>query len=71
MERSYTYEQLVEKIVRAKLKLEMKRPKRVEHSVSCPVDADPDYYGPCRCGAGEMNSANDDLFSDVLKELTL
>ena len=36
---------LIEKISKAKALLG--RMGGVSHSNSCPVDADPDYYGPC------------------------
>jgi hypothetical protein len=47
----YTYEQLVEKIVRAKVKLE---DSSQSHRVSCPVE-DPESYAPCNCGASPVN----------------
>jgi coenzyme F420-reducing hydrogenase gamma subunit len=55
---------LVEKIVRAKVKLEAARRR---HSDRCPVDMDPEYMGPCTCGASSSNSAID----SALKELEL
>ena len=47
---------LLEKIVRAKVKLESARRR---HSDGCPVEYDPDYYGPCTCGASKTNAAID------------
>lgn len=55
---------LIEKIVRAKIKLEAAQRR---HSERCMVELDPEYYGPCTCGASETNSA----LNDVLKELEL
>lgn len=40
-------------MVRAKVSLEG---AWVGHSLSCPVDADPDYMGPCSCGASTHNN---------------
>lgn len=61
---SYTYEQLLEKIIRAKVKLES---CRKQHNDSCPVEYDPEGYAPCKCGASAVNSA---IFS-ALNELKL
>lgn len=47
----YTNTQLIEKIVRAKMQLES---TRVAHT--CMIDMDPDYMGPCTCGASAHNS---------------
>lgn len=60
----YTYEQLIEKMVRAKVKLEG---SRRGHSDRCPVDYDPEGYSPCNCGASSHNSR----VSDALDELKL
>lgn len=67
----YTYEQLVEKIARARMMLEMKRPKHQSHSDRCMVELDPEYYGPCTCGATSSNSQLDGMFDDVIDELRL
>lgn len=45
---------LIEKIVRAKVKLEN---VKVDHKDSCPVECDPEGYAPCSCGASATNSA--------------
>ncbi len=44
----YTYEQLLEKIVRARIILE-NLPK-APHAVTCPIE-DPESYAPCNCGS--------------------
>ncbi len=54
----------IEKIVRAKVKLEG---ALRGHSASCPVDIDPEYMGPCKCGAEASNSA----IQAALRELEL
>ena len=54
---------LIEKIVRAKVKLEG---ARAQHTSACPVDADPEGHAPCTCGASTRNSA----IKAVLKELS-
>jgi len=64
MEKKYTYEQLIEKMVRAKIKLEG---SRRGHSDSCPVEADPEGFAPCNCGASNHNGK----ISDALDELDL
>jgi hypothetical protein len=64
MKKSYTYEQLVEKIVRAKMNLSS---CLMNHTESCPVDYDPYYYGPCKCGASRLNNA----INHALEELKL
>jgi len=64
MQQKYTYEQLIEKIVRAKIKLES---ERREHSGSCPVEADPEGYAPCNCGASGHNRK----ISSAIAELDL
>lgn len=71
METKHTYEQLIEKIARARLMLETRRPKRRSHDDSCMVELDPDYYGPCTCGATRANSQADSGFDDVIEELRL
>lgn len=53
MEKSFTYEQLIEKMVIALAKLASLRRK---HSDTCLVELDPNYMGPCRCGATEHNA---------------
>ena len=55
---------LIEKIVRAKVRLESAKRR---HSERCMVDMDPDYMGPCTCGAESSNAAID----AALKELEL
>ena len=56
--------ELLEKIIRAKVKLEgMKR----QHATTCMVDMDPDYTGPCRCGNTDTNTK----INDVLEELKI
>lgn len=54
MNKNYTYEQLIEKLVRAKISLEKIQHK--SHSSSCPVDYDPEGYAPCNCGASSHNA---------------
>jgi hypothetical protein len=51
MSKQYTYEQLLEKIVRAKVTLEG---SLKEHPVSCPAEQGD---GPCTCGADKHNAA--------------
>ena len=53
---------LHEKIIRAKVRLEE---LKKDHSPNCMVKTDPDYIGPCSCGARANNAAID----AVLKEL--
>ena len=48
--------QLIEKMVRAKVKLEN---SRVNHKDSCPVESNPDGYSRCNCGASTANLAID------------
>lgn len=60
----YSYEQLLEKLVRAKVKLEG---ARRSHSDRCMVEVDPEYHGPCTCGASGSNSA----VNEALRELKL
>ena len=60
----HTYEQLLEKLIRAKIKLEALRRK---HDDRCMLELDPDYYGDCTCGASPHNA----VFDDVLEELEL
>lgn len=64
MEKTYTYEQLVEKIVRAKIKLEG---QQRGHSDSCPVEADPEGFAPCNCGASSHNRK----INNAIEELDL
>ena len=47
---------LIEKMVRAKVKLEN---SKISHKDSCPVECDPEGYAPCNCGASKTNSAID------------
>ncbi|OGN06281.1 MAG: hypothetical protein A3B86_04145 [Candidatus Yanofskybacteria bacterium RIFCSPHIGHO2_02_FULL_38_22b] len=47
---------LIEKIVRAKVKLEN---SKMNHKDSCPVESDPEGYAPCNCGASKTNGAID------------
>jgi hypothetical protein len=54
---------LIQKIGAARSLLE----KRIPHSVSCPVDCDPDYMGPCTCGASKTNNT----YQEVLNILDL
>lgn len=49
----YTNEQLMEKIIRAKIHLE--NVPSAHHANSCPVE-DPESYAPCNCGASGKNS---------------
>lgn len=53
---------LMERIVRAKVALEGARKPH-----TCIIDDDPDYMGPCKCGASEQNAA----ISKALRELDL
>lgn len=62
--KTYTYEQLLEKVVRAKVKLEG---ARRSHSDRCMVEVDPEYRGPCTCGASGSNA----VISAALRELKL
>ncbi len=62
MENSET--KYVEKIVRAKVKLES---FKKEHSSGCIPENDPESFAPCSCGASEHNSKID----SILKELSL
>ena len=55
--------QLIEKIARAKMRLEG---MTKGHSSNCPVDMDPDYMGPCTCGASEVNAG----LKAAIKELS-
>lgn len=41
-----------EKLVRAKVKLES---LQMQHSSECALETDPDYRGPCTCGASKHN----------------
>ena len=55
---------LIEKIVRAKVALEG---AKTGHSSRCMIDMDPEYRGPCTCGA----DANNGAIKATLKELEL
>ena len=61
----YTYEQLLEKIIRAKIHLE--NFPWTEHSRSCSTIDDPGSYVPCDCGASTKN----DNLQKALDELKL
>jgi hypothetical protein len=60
----YTNLQLIEKIVRAKVALESAQQKHLDR---CASEVDPDYTGPCTCGADKVNT----LLNAVLHELKL
>ena len=60
----WTYEQLLEKIIRARMHLE--NVPRPQHSNFCPVE-DPESYAPCTCGASGKNKHVD----SALRELKL
>jgi hypothetical protein len=64
MQPKYTYEQLIEKLVRAKVKLEG---TRRSHTDRCAVELDPEGFAPCSCGVSAHNSA----LEAALKELKL
>lgn len=49
----YSYEQLLEKIIRAKIELEHLRRR---HSDRCRVELDPEGFAPCDCGADGVNA---------------
>jgi hypothetical protein len=50
MKQGLTYEQMIEKMVRAKVRLEG---AIQEHSLTCPADSG---EGPCTCGADKHNA---------------
>jgi len=58
MSGAYTYEQLIAKIVRAKIALE--RVPAPSHANTCPIE-DPGSYAPCRCRAGTTSRALDEV----------
>lgn len=58
----FTYEQLIEKVVRAQVKLES---SRVSHSDSCPVESDPEGYAPCNCNASAVNCRIDAAIQEL------
>ena len=60
----YTYEQLIEKIIRAKIKLQS---NLQAHTDRCIIGLDPEGYDPCDCGATAYNK----VFEDVINELEL
>lgn len=61
----HTYEQLIEKLVRAKVRVEAMKGPDQEHTGRC-VTSDPTGYGPpCDCGADEANSRFDDLLDEL------
>jgi len=47
-----TTAKLIEKMVRAKVRLEN---SRVSHKNGCPVESDPEGHAPCNCGASATN----------------
>ena len=49
----YSYEELIEKMVRAKISLEK---VYQSHTLTCHADADPEGITPCNCGASKNNS---------------
>jgi len=49
----YTYEQLLEKTLRARVRLETAQ--RAPHSLGRPVE-DPESYASCTCGASDKNA---------------
>ena len=53
MTTSFTYEQLIEKIVMARMAL--KKVSLANHSNYCPIE-DPESYAPCNCGADGDNA---------------
>ena len=55
---------LVEKIVRAKVVLERAQRRHEDH---CRIEGDPEYLGPCTCGATKSNAA----IHEALRELSL
>ena len=63
-ETKYTYEQLMEKIIRARIALE--GASGGPHSNFCPVE-DPESYAPCNCGA----SARSRPIEEALRALKL
>lgn len=63
-EPKYTYEQLFEKLIRAKVALEGRRGG--SHRTSCPIE-DPESYAPCNCGVSEANRP----IEDALRALKL
>ena len=60
---------VAEKVMRAKIMLEGKKPRRAGHSDRCMIDLDPDYYGPCTCGADKVNAAANESFDPIIKVL--
>jgi hypothetical protein len=54
MEKNYTYEQLIEKIVRAKMELE--KSGRKPHANWCHAEDLTGHPAPCNCGAEAHNS---------------
>ena len=58
----YSYEQMIEKLVRAKVQLE--QVPRKMHPVSCPAEQGD---GPCICGADQYNAS----LRAALKELEI
>lgn len=62
----YTYEQLMEKIIRARIHLEKASHGGRHHSNFCPME-DPESYAPCNCGAADVNRP----IEDAIRELKL
>jgi hypothetical protein len=65
MEKSYTYEQLIEKIVRAKIELE--KSGRKSHAAWCHAEDLTGHPAPCNCGADAHNSS----YNKAIDELRL
>lgn len=59
-----TTAKLIEKMVRAKVRLEN---SRVSHKNGCLVESDPEGYAPCNCGASATNSN----INSAIKDLSL
>lgn len=57
MDKKYTYEQILEKLVLAKAKIS--GIPRKQHRITCPEE-DPESYAPCNCGAMEHNKPLDE-----------
>jgi hypothetical protein len=67
--RSYTYEQLIEKIVTAKVLLKKMKPKQRNHPDTCPVE-DPHMAGLCTCGADKFNNEVYEQFDEIEEALS-
>lgn len=66
MKQNYTYEQLLEKMIRAKISLE-KAGRGQEHASWCHAEDLTGHPAPCNCGAESKNSA----IRNAIKELEL